>query len=166
MLARSGAFLRQARSDLDAYFLLARADIPDCHALQSLQMAGEKLGKALRMAAQAQGAAQYSHAAIVKALRLVRNRRSAAAALSGGNRERLRFAVDSCLALANDLERLTPALAHGPNLEYPWLRGVEWIAPADFAFEVAGRLRSSDGARYVAFLERLIARFDAVFGDS
>lgn len=135
--------------------------------MQSLQMAAEKLGKAMRVSAGQSGADEHTHVAAAKALRLIRNRRAAADALTGGDRQRLTFTVDACLALANDIERLTPALAGaGPNLEYPWrdTGTAEWIAPIDFPFDLARRMRGGEGQRYIALLDRTIERFDEIFG--
>lgn len=166
MPTRPEAFLRQARSDLQTYRLLAEAGAAQCHVMQSLQMAGEKLGKALRLSAGEAGATQHTHVAAARALRLIRNRRAAADALTGGNRQSLMFIIDDCIALANDIERLTPALAGaGPNLEYPWVvsDGSGWVAPVDFEFGLARRLRSAEGQRYLSLLERVIERFDEIF---
>lgn len=168
MPTRPEAFLRQARADLRIYRILAEAGAPQCYVMHALQMAGEKLGKALRLSAGEAGAAQHTHVAAARALRLIRNRRAAADALTGGNRQSLMFLIDDCIALANDIERLTPALAGaGPNLEYPWLdpKGA-WIAPVDFEFGMARRMRSAEGQRYVALLERVVERFDSIFGGS
>jgi hypothetical protein len=43
-------YLEQARSDWDAYGTLSTSSLPDCHVLHYLQMATEKLGKALLLA--------------------------------------------------------------------------------------------------------------------
>jgi hypothetical protein len=164
---RAEAFLRQARSDLRIYRLLAESGAAQCHVMQSLQMAGEKLGKALRVSAGAAGAEERTHVAAARALRLIRNRRAAADALTGGDRQSLVFIIDGCIALAHDIERLTPALAGaGSNLEYPWREpgGSSWVAPVDFPFNLARRMRGAEGHRYIALLDRIIERFDQVFG--
>jgi hypothetical protein len=43
-------YLEQARSDWDVYGTLSIGSVPDCHALHYLQMATEKLSKALLLA--------------------------------------------------------------------------------------------------------------------
>ena len=61
------AFLQQARADWEAYQKTHETYWPACHRLHFLQMATEKLGKALLLAGQAELArVTGSHAAFVK----------------------------------------------------------------------------------------------------
>ncbi|MCW5775207.1 MAG: hypothetical protein KIS87_02000 [Phycisphaeraceae bacterium] len=119
---RGEAFRTQAASDLAVFgVLLSMDEVPACHCLHYLQMATEKLGRELRTSAEQHGAEVRSHVAIVKALRLLRNRREAADALFDGDFDAWRVYVDRVLPLVAAIERLAPAVAgNGENPEYPW----------------------------------------------
>lgn len=154
-------------SDLSAYKAVLALGLPECQSLHLLQMATEKLGKAMRRAAKQAGAETKVHPAIVKALRMLRNRRDAGAALHGGRFEQWQMSVDRLLPLADAIERTAPALAGGgENTEYPWestLRPGDWLVPAEHVFGVSERLRSAEGAQFVALLHRIGERFDGLF---
>lgn len=162
---RHEAFRRQAISDLDAYEYLVSTDLPACHGIHYLQMVTEKLGRAVRTSAGEAGADAQSHVAIVKAMRLLRNRREAAHVLFEGRFELWRAYVDRLLPLVHKLERMAPAVAgNTENPEYPWeSRPGEWTAPAAHRFEVAAWLRTPDGSRLMLLLRRIADRFNELF---
>jgi hypothetical protein len=70
------AFLSQARSDWEAYQKTIASEWPYCHRLHYLQMATEKLSKALLVAGDTKlEDLTGSHAAFVKFMRLISNNR-------------------------------------------------------------------------------------------
>lgn len=163
---RSEAFRCQAESDLSVFQLLVSQDgMATCHWLHYLQMTSEKIGRAVRLADEQSGADALSHAAIVKALRLLRNQRGAARTLGMDSRQ-FQQLVDRCLPIAYEIERLAPSFAAGPNPEYPWhdpMKPASWIAPSCHQFSIAATMRGPDGQRYLRLLRELIARLDEVF---
>lgn len=71
------AFLDQARADWNAYLKTQEPAWPSCHQLHFLQMATEKLSKALLLGGETNlERITHSHAAFVKFLRVVSNNRN------------------------------------------------------------------------------------------
>lgn len=75
-MTKAEAFLVQARSDFNVFqHLLAieEIEVPDCHALQHLQMATEKLAKSIRLFLDPNDQrAEYSHVAFRELLVVLR----------------------------------------------------------------------------------------------
>lgn len=164
---RAEAFALQSLSDLEVLELLRASELPDSHQLHYWQMVAEKVGKAIRITANQSGGAAYSHASIVKALRLVRMHPNSADVLGFSSRASLHELIDvKCLPLASDIENLAPAIIKdGPNPEYPWsLSGsASWMAPCRHSFPVMKVLRGHYGAQLLHLLKRLLERREQLF---
>ncbi|MGH7456911.1 MAG: hypothetical protein ACRENG_36510 [bacterium] len=160
------AFLRQARSDWEAYQKIAEFEWPICHQLHYLQMATEKLSKALLIADDTELESMMgSHAAFVKFFRVIANNRKLQKAL-GMNKSQQRARFKTLFPLAHEVELLAPALAqHGPNPEYPWKDASRNIlAPADYSFPLLKRLQQSpQGTQLLKYVEIFLKRFEELF---
>jgi predicted Zn-dependent protease len=76
------AFLKQARVDWEAYQRTRQKPWPECHRLLFLQMASEKLGKALLVAGHSSlEKITQTHAAFVKFMQIAGNHRKLQKAL-------------------------------------------------------------------------------------
>ena len=160
------ALCRQALDDLNVFrALLARdqADVPriaECQALHALQMAGEKLAKAVLYAADRNyrasgGERKQSHVALSKLATTLADRAKVASAL-GMDLPKFNGCLKQFHSWFKQFEQLQPQLAgDGPNVEYPWQDGDRWIAPCDHSFGLAARLRKGEGAQSLRFLGRL-----------
>ena len=168
-MTQQEAFLAQARSDYDVYKRLKNVDgLPACHWLHYLQMATEKLAKAIRMAFWATGADKESHVAFSKLLGVLQNAPQTAAAL------KMKSAAFKQLCrrtqpIIDEIERLAPAVGSGPNVEYPWQqRDAEgiftWISPIDHAFGVERTLQSPNGDALLKLTELLLTDFERIVG--
>ena len=69
------AFLEQARSDFAMFDLLNEAKVPQCHVLHYLQMATEKLAKALSLSPRSQEAPPFTHAILVVQMQMIHQNR-------------------------------------------------------------------------------------------
>ena len=127
-------FLAQARSDFAVFELLRKqATLPECHALHSLQMTTEMLGKAH---AWGSGPNPQTHRAIVRFPRSLSTNQMPQQQLgSVGKNDAWSSLIRSSIPLAERIEDLAPALAQeGPNPEYPWPRANPHTAPAEHPF--------------------------------
>jgi hypothetical protein len=159
MNAQQLAFLRQARSDWQIFCdLRARANRPACHDLHFLQMATEKLAKAFLWGSHT----PTGHAALVRFLRAVANKRRVSEALQMEPPALLQRRVHGVLPVAYQLERLAPDLAaNGPNPEYPWPRELPTIAPADYDFDAWTALKSAKGRNLINLIDELLESFES-----
>lgn len=151
-LDQARAFHRQAQADWALYqHLSQKANLdgfPECQRLHYLQMAGEKLAKALHIALGAQlRAGGHSHVAFSR-LPYLLNCPDAARACgrdADDQHEWNRYGAElrRMQAPCREIEQLGPAVREdgtaGPNVEYPWYGGSadgekRWIAPADHSF--------------------------------
>jgi hypothetical protein len=141
----SAAFAAQARSDLDAYDLLARSALPSSHQLHYLQMWLEKLCKAyLWMPMAGVEELRTKHGVVAKVL----------PSLVAEHWRRIGFKERPDMALIRQLCReidlLHPQVDDSgrrpDNVEYPWTGalGVTEI-PARWKFPLARKLYSSSG---------------------
>ena len=168
MLLRE-AYLRQAASDLKVYEALRSPQHPQCHALHYLQMATEKLGKAVLLSAGApMDAIQRTHVAFSRLPTTVRKRRDVSIALGYPRYEAYCAFLDSIAGLARQIDELHPQAGPSANCEYPWFgRGPggeeTWQVPATWGFALYSELSQPHGAALIRFLRQLIDRFDAVF---
>ena len=101
---------------------LQDVSIPECHKLQFLQMACEKLVKAHLCGSGTDPAAlQASHAYVAKTLPVVLRQQASAVNFVGG---KARKALTYARHLAQEIEVLAPAVDRGgrrpDNCEYPW----------------------------------------------
>jgi hypothetical protein len=165
----SAAFLRQARSDLDAYELLVRTDLAACHRLHSLQMWLEKLCKAYLWSEAITERSNLpdfktSHKVVEKVLpSLIRQHWRQVGYRSIPDHTEIR---DIC----REIDRLHPQIGSDgvrpENVEYPWptLRaGKPHIAaPADQRFPVADRISKHTG-RQVVKAATVLTRSDQIW---
>ena len=156
----SSAFARQARADLTAFHALREGSgLPDCQALNFLQMACEKVAKAYLCGAGADpGAIQSSHAYIAKTLPVIAAEQ---AADYPRPRRRHRSADRALRQLAREIELLSPAVDDGgrrpDNCEYPWedAAGVV-LVPAERSFPNLDLLQGPAGRDLLKVLETAI----------
>lgn len=171
-LTQQQALFRQAQSELAVQVRLMDADAhPACHHLHMLQMATEKLAKAVALTDSPRGFGQ-THIAFSKIVGALRARRSLAAAM-GWDYLRYRDFIDRAGKIMRDVEELHPQVPtsgvdDGPNVEYPWLgkrdsQTVAWIAPADFRFHVDAELRRTSDGQNLPKLVRMMATQSARF---
>ncbi len=112
------AYLLQARSDWQVFQILQQQPVEECHSLHYLQMVTEKLGKAFLIAGGNAPAKVYtSHKAFVRFLQVVAYNSDLQKQLRM-TRPQLRAHIRSLLPIADEIEKLAPALARGrPNTE-------------------------------------------------
>ncbi len=113
---------RQADADLRTFNLLRRSEVPECHKLQFLQMACEKLVKAhLCREGKDPATLQGSHAYVSKHLAVVLRDQADFENYKGS---RARDVLHRARQLALEIELLAPAVKRGgrrpDNCEYPW----------------------------------------------
>ncbi|MFO0949178.1 MAG: hypothetical protein U1D30_25250 [Planctomycetota bacterium] len=133
------AYARQAKADFNTFQRIQFLDpaIPECHRLQFLQMACEKLVKAHLFGGKtAPNNLQMSHAVIAKHLPVVLRERATTVNYKG---KAARAALDYSKKLSHELEMLAPAVKRGgkrpDNCEYPWEDDQSEIhAPIDWTF--------------------------------
>ena len=175
MRPRAEAFLRQARADFAAFRHLLVSDAPevaDCHRLLMLQMAIEKLAKAVLYARDDE--AEVGHAAAMLLPAELQTRRAARILGYASTRSLIR-AVSRARPTLAEIARLHPSVTPGGdaadrpesvrhvNVEYPWFardgRGLRWTAPADQGFPLTLRLtRRGDGHQTLRLLEQVLER--------
>ena len=132
------AFLAQSKSDLDVIEYLKSSSLPDCHRFHYLQMAGEKLGKAMLSGSGNAGQPKFTHAALVRSLQLLKANPRVREYMGFKRKQDFKNYIDSLLQLAAWIENLAPSRAgrYGPNPEYPWedRNNSSLIAPTEFDF--------------------------------
>jgi hypothetical protein len=154
MIPQSGTYLLQSRSDWQVYQILQRQPVKECHSLHYLQMATEKLGKAFLIAGGNAPASVYtSHKAFVRFLQVVAYNSDLQKQLRM-TRQQLRAYIRTLLPIADEIERLAPALAHGgPNAEYPWEAPAGTIqTPATYQFTLSSQLRTPKGIKLLTLI--------------
>lgn len=159
------AFLQQARADWEAYQKTHETFWPACHRLHFLQMATEKLGKALLLAGQAElERVTSSHAAFVKFVQVASYDRNLQIRLKM-TKTQLKTHFRQLLPIAYEIEILAPALArNGPNPEYPWRdRTGKICIPVVYSFPQTKLLQSPNGLRLLKHLEDCMAEFEKIF---
>jgi len=159
------AFLQQARADWEAYQKTHETFWPACHRLHFLQMATEKLGKALLLAGQAEfERVTGSHAAFVKFMQVASCDRSLQIRLKM-TKAQLKAHFRQLLPIAYEIEILAPALAqHGPNPEYPWFdRTGKICVPVVYSFPQTKLLQSPYGLKLLKHIEDCMAEFEKIF---
>lgn len=160
----AAAYHRQASSDWKLFVeLLARGDVPACHALHFLQMATEKLAKAYRFrdTATSEDALLTKHVGFQKFLNsflLSPQMRDEFA----GRHAQLAAIRKGLAPIALAVERLAPAVARegSPgNAEYPWELGESVVAPVDHDFHEVLLLRGAHGRAFLNVVSRALAEF-------
>ena len=159
------AYLEQARSDWEAYKLIARNACGDCHGLHYLQMTAEKLGKAVLLRSGGNlSNVVTTHKAFVRFLRVASRNPGLRRSLEVNARQ-LQEYVKNILPVADQIERLAPALANnGPNAEYPWeMPSRQVVAPAAYVFPVTNELRGPKGRKLLSLIAFILEQFDVLF---
>jgi len=160
------AFLKQARLDWEAYQRTSQAVWPTCHRLLFLQMASEKLSKAVLITGHSSlETITQSHAAFVKFMQVASKDRKLQKVL-GMKKSQQKAQFKTLLPLAQEIELLAPALAQsGPNPEYPWKDASGNIsAPGDYSFPLMKRLRETpQGIQLLRYTEIFLKRFEELF---
>lgn len=132
------AFFEQARSDNMVRRLLNRNRAADAHQLHYLQMTAEKLSKGYLSDPTSLDPPKMTHKAFVKCLRVIKGRPEIRRQLGYRKKEVFWSYIDSLLPLADQVEKLAPAIAGftEPNPEYPWkgINANEVTVPAKFTF--------------------------------
>lgn len=148
------AFLRQAQSDFLTFEKQLR-DAPACHRLHFLQMASEKLAKAiLARPGQRPPAKHNAFAGMIKAMP-----QAVARAIGLETNSQIISLRKELLPCARELEELAPSGGvDKPNAEYPWQgpRGV--VSPLDYNF----RLLSPNNApmkKLIKLIDRCLKDF-------
>lgn len=147
----TGAFLRQARSDLSAYALLQEGGIDKCQQIHYLQMAGEKLAKSESEEAEDGRRPGLSHFGLSRWLRVLSVSSAEIRSLGFRNAADFGGVRTGLLRTAEAVEQLAPKIANdrafargtyprwngiGTNAEYPWeVVGGDPVAPVDYAFD-------------------------------
>ncbi len=154
---KSRAFARQASADYETFRLLSlqRDKVPECHRLQFLQMACEKLCKAHEFrSTRPRADLERSHQVIEHFLptiaRQLVNRSGRRPRNSAGLMADVR-------RLARAIEQLTPSVVKAgtmaANCEYPWVLGDAVLSPLDYPFPLLDLLNRPSG---VAFVTKLL----------
>jgi hypothetical protein len=159
------AFIKQARNDWAAYQRTLHPSWSVCDRLHYLQMATEKLGKALLIGGKTDlDRLMGSHAAFVKFLRIAANNYYLPVKL-GMTKAQLKAYFTQFLPMAHEIEILAPALAQGgPNPEYPWAdKSGQIFVPADYSFPLTKLLQSPSGLHLVKYIRIFIAEFEKLF---
>lgn len=165
----STAFLAQARSDFAIYQMLAgysREEVPECHALHYLQMATEKLAKAVAIRLGHDENARHSHVAF-SSMPVLLNRRDVSAKLGWDNHRQFIATLRRLAPLFDEIEAFNPAVARDkPNVEYPWRKrpssNADWLAPVQYSFGFLERLRrKGDMKQLIMIITTLLERFDS-----
>jgi len=160
------AFLKQAKSEWEAYQKTRQAQWPACHQFLFLQMASEKLGKAVLIAGHSNlETISQSHAAFVMFMRIASNNRKLRRVL-GIKKSQQRAQFKTLLPLAYEIELLAPSLAQkGPNPEYPWKEiAGNILAPVEYSFPSVKRLlQTPQGVQLLKYVEFFLDRFEDLF---
>lgn len=157
-------FLVQARSNYAVFDALRKDDtLPRCHALYSLQIATELLGKAYGWR---NGPIKPTHRALVPfLLSLSANPKAQRQLGFSGQNANWKHLLRKSFPLASEIERLAPALAgDGPNAEYPWPRfpNNPTDAPVEFAFPLWAELtETAHGRQFLKLLAELFSVAEA-----
>ena len=153
----------QAACDHAAFKELRGQGFAQCHTLQFLQMATEKIAKAYFW--RSGSPPPKSHAGFVQFLRFLGqirqpDRGRIAALFTFGRFTDFQTWIYSVQPIAYSLERVTPDLANnGPNPEYPWPHSAPQFAPATHDFEVWAELKSGSGRHLMRVIEIAIEQF-------
>jgi hypothetical protein len=159
------AFVEQAKSDWRTYEAIQSLSLDTCQVLHYLQMATEKLGKAMLLAEGVEiTKVRASHKAFLRFLQIV-SRNPEVQELLRMSTQQLRSYIKNLLPLAEEIEKLAPALAQdGPNAEYPWADPSGSIhVPASFQFSAAFKLTEPTGRKLLHLTRLFLDRFYILF---
>ncbi len=131
-------FARQADTDFKTFEIMQALVVPECHKLQFLQMACEKLVKAHLCAEGTDPATlQTSHGYVAKTLPLMLRLQ---ALLENYHGRKVKEVLRRARHLAQEIEILAPAVKRGgqrpDNCEYPWEDDAGTLhVPLDWLFQ-------------------------------
>jgi hypothetical protein len=153
-------YARQAYADFNLFGILDETiSFPECHKLQFLQMACEKLVKAhLCSEGTDPTSLQTSHAYVAGTLPVVLLQTVQAVGFSGKS---ARWVLRHARHLAREIELLAPAVKRGgirpDNCEYPWEDGSGVIRiPLDWSFAPSHLLRTPAGQSFLKLIRMAI----------
>jgi len=167
-MTEAEAFLRQATHDFRLFKCLysdprhGGESVPDCYLLHYLQMATEKLSKALLIP---RGLYRRKvHDTFSTLLQRLKDAGDELAfALGWADRQQFVDHVTHIEAWCCDVERFNPAVQDhaqvegGRNVEYPWADDGSWVAPVDHDFGEWG-LRSTGYSVHATEVVDLVGR--------
>ncbi len=157
----SGGYARQANADFNLFQTLQAEVAEQCHRLQLLQMACEKLAKAHLCGTGADPAGvQTSHAYVAKTLPVILKQTAIALNFTGPQST---AAIKLATRLAKEIELLSPAVnANGKrpdNCEYPWEDDTGTLhSPLDWAFTPSDLLTVRAGRTVLKLIREAIKR--------
>ena len=132
------AYPAQARSDYAMFRSLGMQNANHCHQLHYLQMASEKMAKAMLTAPGDDKPAPSSHVMFVRMLQVLKGRPEVRRQLGYSDVKVFKAYIDSLLDLATRIEQLSPDQAGltRPNAEYPWedQSSRQVLAPVEYSF--------------------------------
>lgn len=152
------AYLAQAQTDFTSDAWLKAAGQPCSQWLHFLQRALEKTGKAYLAASGSElPQLRQSHLAMGRFLRILARNTMIWQQWPLAPRQ-FQQHVGRLLPLVDAIERLTPALSTGPNVEYPWqLPDGRLVAPCQYGFhEVLTDLETVNGRNLLKIVERAL----------
>ena len=157
----SDGYARQAAADFDTFGFMQRQPVPECHKLQFLQMACEKLVQAhLCKAGAAPASLQASHAYISSHLPVVLRQQAVYWNFSGG---KARKALNAARRLAGEIELLAPSVRRGgkrpDDCEYPWEDDNGCLhLPQDWSFSPSQLIVEPSGPTVLKLIKGAIKR--------
>jgi hypothetical protein len=157
----AGGFARQTDEDLKTFEKMQDLDVPECHKLQFLQMACEKLVKAHLLEKGTDPATlQSSHGYVAKNLPLVLQQEAASANFRGGKAKEV---MNLARRLAQEIEVLAPAVRRGgqrpDNCEYPWEDDAGTLhVPLDWSFQPSRLIVTPPGRTILKLIRGAIDR--------
>ena len=155
-------YARQADADLETFQALQSLSLPQCHKLQFLQMACEKLVKAhLSDAGTIPANLHASHGYVAANLPVVLGQQAVFVNFRG---KRARAVLGRARHLAREIEVLAPAVKRGgqrpDNCEYPWEDDrAELHVPLDWSFQPAQLIVDPAGRTILKLIRGAIDRF-------
>jgi len=156
-------YARQAGADFENYLhFQGESKVPQCHKLQFLQMACEKLAKAhLCLAGTDPKVLQTSHAYIARTLPVVLRQQLI---ITPVGTHSAAWIMKHIQLLAAEIEMLAPAVKRGgtrpDNCEYPWEdpKG-EIVVPIDWTFKLSSLLLINSAPTFLKLVLEAIKRF-------
>ncbi len=161
------AYAKQGASDFALYQLLsAMPDVPICHLLHYLQMAGEKIAKAYRFrdTETAEERLTTEHVAFSRFIQSYLGSPEIKQRYAGKD-EQLREIVKVARKLAREIEKLAPAVDRDTspaNAEYPWLDDGRVVVPCEFTYPNLTLLTEPGGRTFLRLLEMAIGDFERI----
>jgi len=180
-VTRTEAFFEQAKSDFAMFESLQAqgALVAECHVLHYLQMATEKLAKAVAARTGIQVPARR-HDSFSRLAGALATRPDILSGFGYTRANEITRFLSMAMPVFQQLENLNPALANEkarkagrdwetePNCEYPWWRQAasgeeDWLAPAAHTFPAFQTVREKQG--YGANMMKLVRRLFEKFKD-